>query len=65
MGLVILSIVVAWLLLSLGTSLLVGALAQGGRREDRSRGHLVDTAEPGRRTPSRRRIRFRVAEFRR
>jgi hypothetical protein len=42
MGIVIIGIVVAWLVLSVAASLVVGAVSRGGLREDRSRGYLVD-----------------------
>jgi hypothetical protein len=42
MGTVILGIVVGWLLLSVAASLVVAAVGEGGLREDRSRGYLVD-----------------------
>jgi hypothetical protein len=42
MGTVILGIVVVWLLLAVGVSVAVAAIARAGLQEDRSRGYLVD-----------------------
>jgi hypothetical protein len=42
-GLVILSVLTAWLLVSLATTVVATAVVRGGQREDRQRGFLVDS----------------------